>query len=63
MARNTAMIAAIGDMPPTVVADLFGIHPNTAHKWDIYAQGSWSQYLAARDHLTEDQCSPQPNQQ
>lgn len=46
-ARNTAMIEAVADLPPIVVADLFGIHPNTAHSWAQYAQDSWADYLAA----------------
>ncbi|MEW2390127.1 hypothetical protein AB0933_17445 [Streptomyces venezuelae] len=46
-ARNTAMIEAVADLPPIVVADLFGIHPNTAHAWAQYAQDSWADYLAA----------------
>lgn len=47
-ARNTAMIEAVADLPPIVVSDLFGIHPNTAHAWAQYAQDSWADYLAAR---------------
>lgn len=32
-ARNTALMEAITDLPPIVVADLFGISPVTAHRW------------------------------
>jgi hypothetical protein len=46
-ARNTAMIEATSDLPATVVSDLFGIHPATAHNWAQYAQNSWTDYLAA----------------
>ena len=46
-ARNTAMIEAVGELPPIVIADLFGIHPGTAHAWAKYAQASWIDYLAA----------------
>jgi hypothetical protein len=46
-ARNTAMIEAVGELPPIVIADLFGIHPGTAHTWAKLAQASWTDYLAA----------------
>ncbi|MEV8064384.1 hypothetical protein AB0P37_50505 [Streptomyces antimycoticus] len=46
-ARNTAMMEAITDLPPSVVSDLFGIHPNTAYAWAQYAQNSWAEYLEA----------------
>ncbi|MET9762195.1 hypothetical protein ABZ016_24585 [Streptomyces sp. NPDC006372] len=46
-ARNTAMIEAVADLPPIVASDLFGIHPDTAHRWTRFAQDSWADYLAA----------------
>jgi hypothetical protein len=46
-ARNTAMIEAVGALPPIVIADLFGIHPGTAHAWANFVQASWTDYLAA----------------
>lgn len=46
-ARNTAMIEAVSELPPIVIADLFGIHPGTAHAWANFAQTSWTDYLAA----------------
>ncbi|MER6353700.1 hypothetical protein ABT186_18140 [Streptomyces sp. NPDC001634] len=39
---------AITDLPPIVVADLFGISPATAHRWSQLAGNSWAPYLAAR---------------
>ncbi|MGY4784347.1 hypothetical protein ACVH9Z_31135 [Rhodococcus opacus] len=53
-ARNSAMIANIVDLEPVVVSDLFGIAPQTAHRWAQYAQTSWATYLAARS------AGPQP---
>ncbi|WP_424864049.1 XRE family transcriptional regulator [Streptomyces sp. MMS24-I29] len=47
-ARNTAMIEAVTNLPPIVVADLFGMHPNTAQRWANYAKDDWSAYLSAR---------------
>jgi hypothetical protein len=41
-ARNTAMIEAVNELPPIVVADLFGVQPNTAHRWAQFAQCSWA---------------------
>jgi hypothetical protein len=46
-ARNTAMIEAVAELPPIVVSDLLGIHPNTAYGWAKLAQTSWTDYLAA----------------
>ncbi|MFH9355684.1 hypothetical protein [Kitasatospora sp. NPDC017646] len=46
-ARNTAMLEAVADLPPIVISDLFGIHPNTAYTWAQYANDSWTDYLAA----------------
>jgi hypothetical protein len=42
------MIANIQDLEAIVVSDLFGVAPQTAHKWAQYAQSSWAAYLAAR---------------
>ncbi|QFZ20485.1 hypothetical protein [Saccharothrix syringae] len=47
-ARNTAMIEAVAELPPTIISDLFGVHSKTAHAWANYAQDSWADYLAAR---------------
>jgi hypothetical protein len=47
-ARNSAMIANVLDLEPIVVSDLFGVAPQTAHKWAQYAQSSWATYLAAK---------------
>lgn len=47
-ARNTAMMDALVDLPPMVIADLLGIHPKTAERWATLTGGNWSEYLAAR---------------
>ncbi|MGW3939461.1 hypothetical protein [Streptomyces phaeochromogenes] len=47
-ARNTAMMDALADLPPMVIADLLGIHPETAERWATLAGGNRSDYLAAR---------------
>lgn len=47
LARNTAMIEAVTELPPIVVSDLLGIHPGTAHAWAKLAQTSWAEYLTA----------------
>lgn len=46
-ARNTAMIEAIADIPPIVMADLFGIQPHTANRWAQLVSESWSHYLTS----------------
>ncbi|MFH9201796.1 hypothetical protein ACH4KO_08850 [Streptomyces anulatus] len=48
-ARNTAMMEALSDLPPLVVADLIGISPVTANRWARLAGDTWSDYLAARN--------------
>ncbi|MBV1937529.1 hypothetical protein KUF83_13295 [Streptomyces sp. BV286] len=39
---------ALVDLPHMVVADLLGIHPKTAERWDTLVGGNWSDYFAAR---------------
>ncbi|WP_280509625.1 hypothetical protein [Nocardia farcinica] len=51
-ARNSAMIANILDLEPAVISDLYGLAPQTAHKWAQFAQSSWAAYLAARSDQT-----------
>ena len=46
--RNTALITLGADLPPAVLADLFGLHLNTAASWTRYAQRDWAAYLASR---------------
>ncbi len=47
-ARNTAMMHTLADLPPIVIADLFGINPGTAHRWAKFAGNSWEDYLATQ---------------
>lgn len=47
-ARNTAMMHTLADLPPIVIADLFGIRPGTAHRWAKFAGNRWDDYLAAK---------------
>ncbi|MFJ2237897.1 hypothetical protein [Streptomyces sp. NPDC087859] len=46
-ARNTAMTETVADLPPIVVSDLFGMHPNSAPVCAQYAQDSWADDLVA----------------
>ncbi|WP_327238870.1 hypothetical protein OG243_44385 [Streptomyces sp. NBC_01318] len=46
-ARNTAMMDALADLPPMVIADLLGIHPKTAERWATLAGENWSEYLSS----------------
>jgi hypothetical protein len=46
-ARNTAMLQSLADLPPIVIADLFGINPGTVHRSSQFAGGSWDDYLVA----------------
>ncbi|MFD8246682.1 hypothetical protein [Nocardia sp. NPDC059691] len=45
VARNTAMIAILADIPVTVVSDLLGVSPATAERRSRYAQNDWARYL------------------
>ncbi|WP_156370935.1 XRE family transcriptional regulator [Nocardia arizonensis] len=47
-ARNGALAALAADLPAAVLADLLGMHINTAIRWVDYAGGDWTDYLAAR---------------
>ncbi|MEU9243837.1 hypothetical protein [Streptomyces sp. NPDC048385] len=47
-ARNAALVALAGDLPAPVLANILGLHPNTAVRWAGFAKTSWADYLAAR---------------
>ena len=46
-ARNTAMMDALVDLPPMIIADLLGIHPKTAERWATLAGENWSDYVSS----------------
>ncbi|MFB9831559.1 hypothetical protein [Actinoallomurus acaciae] len=46
--RNTALMALVTDLPVPIVADLLGIHIETAARWSKYAKREWIDYLTAR---------------
>lgn len=48
-ARNTAMLESVADLPPIIIADMFGLSPQTANRWARIAGESWSAFLAAVD--------------
>jgi hypothetical protein len=48
MARNGARMALAADLPAAIIADLLGMHVNTAIRWVRYAGRDWADYLAAR---------------
>jgi hypothetical protein len=47
IARNGALAALAADLP-AVLADLLGMHINTAIRWVRYAGRDWADYLPAR---------------
>jgi hypothetical protein len=47
-ARNGALAALAADLPAPILADLLGLHINTAVRWVVYARRDWTDYLAAR---------------
>lgn len=46
--RNTAMLHLAREIPVPVLADLLGLHFNTAVEWVQLARGDWSTYVANR---------------
>jgi hypothetical protein len=47
-ARNTALLQLGQQLPAVVLADLLGLHLNTAQRWTTTAGGPWAQYVALR---------------
>jgi hypothetical protein len=47
-ARNGALAALAADLPAAILADLLGLHINTAVRWVTYARRDWAHYLTAR---------------
>lgn len=47
-ARSAALINLAADLPAAVLADLLGMHINTAVRWAHRAKRDWASYLAAR---------------
>jgi hypothetical protein len=46
--RNGALLTLAQDLPAPVLAELLGLHINTAARWCQIAQRDWSYYLSAR---------------
>jgi hypothetical protein len=47
-ARSAALINLAADLPAAILADLLGLHINTAVRWVKRAKRDWASYLAAR---------------
>ncbi|MBA8924515.1 hypothetical protein BC739_009081 [Kutzneria viridogrisea] len=47
-ARNGALAALAADLPAAILADLLGLHVNTAVRWVTYARRDWADYLVLR---------------
>jgi len=47
-ARSAALINLASDLPAAILADLLGMHVNTAVRWSRRAKRDWTGYLAAR---------------
>lgn len=46
--RNGALLTLAQELPAAVLAELLGLHINTAARWSRIAQRDWSHYLHAR---------------
>ncbi|GAA5768853.1 hypothetical protein [Streptosporangium roseum] len=42
------LVALVDDIPAPILADILGLHINTAVRWANIAKRDWSAYLAAR---------------
>jgi hypothetical protein len=47
-ARNTALLRLGAELPSLVLADLLGLHINTAEHWSAAAGARWTNYAATR---------------
>jgi hypothetical protein len=47
-ARNAALVSLAAELPPAVLADLVGMHHNTAARWAQLAARDWHAFIAAR---------------
>jgi len=47
-ARNTALLQLGAELPSLVLADLLGVHINTAERWNAAAGARWTNYVATR---------------
>jgi hypothetical protein len=45
-------MALAADLPAAIIADLLGMHVNTAIRWVRYAGRDWADYLAAQRRRT-----------
>jgi hypothetical protein len=52
IARSAMLINLAADLPAAVLADLLGLHLNTAVRWVKRARRDWADYLAARADAT-----------
>lgn len=46
--RNTALLQLGAELPSLVLADLLGVHINTAERWNAAAGARWTNYAATR---------------
>jgi hypothetical protein len=51
IARSAALINLAADLPAAILADLLGLHINTAVRWVKRARQDWASYLAARAEI------------
>lgn len=58
ISRGAALINLATDLPAPVLADLLGMHVNTAVRWVRHAKRDWASYLAARAEDLAGRLSP-----
>lgn len=47
-ARNAAMYQLAAEIPTPILAEMLGLHPNTAGRWAALAARDWSSYMVQR---------------
>lgn len=46
--RTAAMLDLAAEVPPSIIADVIGVHDNVAARWVRAAGGDWAAYVASR---------------
>lgn len=52
MVRTAAMLDFGAEVPPSIIADVIGVHENVAARWVRAAGGDWAAYVANRSRRT-----------
>lgn len=57
-ARNAAFIEPASQVRAAVIADMLGLHPNSATRWVELAGAKWTNYAAERPAASKSRVAP-----